>query len=941
MLPKDWEPVRYKARHISPAWGPLKDKTLRETKFVEFTISANTGGKGNVCVADLRFRERQPVPAQWPAPTMTASSGAMPKSLSKQSPWHSNRKPAQVTLDFSSDREFGALILHWLPGEHATRYDVDLSDDGKTWRTARHVDAGNGGDDALLLTESEARYLRLAMHEGPGPRFGLLGIEVKDLAFGASTNAFLQGLAKSAPRGAYPRGFSGEQSYWTVVGLDGGNDSGLLSEDGMLEVARGGFSVEPFVSERWEAQCEPSATQYGNPTFTDPYLGDWSKVQITQTLEQGYLPLPSVHWVQPAEGRRGHLCPGEQRGPYLQRLGADIYPWHLDIDTFAAGTPEATRLIARYTVTNDDDVARTYTLALAIQPYQVNPPEQFLSTPGGTSPIRELAYDGKLVSVNGRPRVRPLAPPDYFFATTFDAGMATSQLAVAAHPKQHVVDPTGLASGALLYRMELPPHASKAIALDIPLTGNPHPAEGDVAEWVDAQRAAIVASWHEKLDRVGLHVPPAAQPIADALRTSLAYMLIERDGVQLRPGTRSYARSWIRDGAMMGEALLRLGHAAAAKDFLQWFAPFQFENGKVPCCVDARGSDPVPENDSHGELLFLANEVFRYTHDGDAAHRVWPQVGKAAGYIGELLASEKTATNEGSERHGLMPPSISHEGYSAKPAYSYWDDFWTYIGLRSAAQLAGAIGEKDAAARIGAQRSEFLQTLSNSIRLSALHHAIEFVPGAADLGDFDATSTTIALSPGGLTRALPDSLVTNTFERYWKEFTARRDGQREWKDYTPYEWRNVAARLRRGWRDRALEAVKFFMADRRPAAWNGWAEVVGRDAREPRFIGDMPHGWVASDFIRSALDLFAYERQEDQALVLAAGIAPEWLDEGGVAIENLRTPFGKLSYSVKREGHRVHFAIAKNDFAIPQGGLLLSWPGRGEPCRTQGEGRSG
>jgi hypothetical protein len=33
-------------------------------------------------------------------------------------------------------------------------------------------------------------------------------------------------------------------------------------------------------------------------------------------------------------------------------------------------------------------------------------------------------------------------------------------------------------------------------------------------------------------------------------------------------------------------------------------APYQFDNGKVPCCVDDRGSDPVPENDSHGEQTF-------------------------------------------------------------------------------------------------------------------------------------------------------------------------------------------------------------------------------------------------------------------------------------------------------------------------------------------------
>ena len=49
----------------------------------------------------------------------------------------------------------------------------------------------------------------------------------------------------------------------------------------------------------------------------------------------------------------------------------------------------------------------------------------------------------------------------------------------------------------------------------------------------------------------------------------------------------------------------------------------------------------------------------------------------------------------------------------------------------------------------------------------------------------------------------------------------------------------------------------------------------------------MPHGWVASDFIRATLDLFAYERDADHAIVLAAGIAPGWLDAGGIAVDRL------------------------------------------------------
>ena len=42
-------------------------------------------------------------------------------------------------------------------------------------------------------------------------------------------------------------------------------------------------------------------------------------------------------------------------------------------------------------------------------------------------------------------------------------------------------------------------------------------------------------------------------------------------------------------------------------------------------------------------------------------------------------------------------------------------------------------------------------------------------------------------------------------------------------------------------------------AGRRPAAWNQWPEVVHRDSLAPKFLGDLPHTWVGSDFVRSLL----------------------------------------------------------------------------------------
>src|SRR5690606_7573510 len=90
-----------------------------------------------------------------------------------------------------------------------------------------------------------------------------------------------------------------------------------------------------------------------------------------------------------------------------------------DITAFAHGEMADSRLVARYRLANPGGQARTYTLALALQPYQVNPPAQFLNTPGGVSPIRSLAIDGGTVSVDGRPRVFAKQLPDAAFASTF------------------------------------------------------------------------------------------------------------------------------------------------------------------------------------------------------------------------------------------------------------------------------------------------------------------------------------------------------------------------------------------------------------------------------------------------------------------------------------------------------------------------------------------
>jgi F5/8 type C domain len=898
-FPHEWQQVKIKKRQIAFAWGPTPDRTLKHSAVLELVVKAGSGGShGSVCFDQLRWRELPLPPTSYPTPILHASStqpgaaaaDALDGVLSTA--WRSDPAAGleqMLTLDFQQPREFGGVVLHWLENAFASRYDVGFSDDGSHWRTVRTVVDGNGGRDPLYLPESETRFLRLVLHDGPAHAYGLAEIDVKDLAFGSSPNAFFEAIAREAPRGYFPRGFSGEQSYWTVVGVDGGAEKGLLSEDGALEVGQAGFSIEPFV-------------------LTESELLTWADVRPRPALLEAYLPMPTIAW------QHKELA--------------------FQATAFATGSPERSQLVTSYELRNLSTLPQTVTLVLAVRPFQVNPPSQFLNTPGGVSPIRALVWDGEAVSVNGTRRIFPLAPPDVFGAASFDAGALPEILAAhALREVSEVRDAFGYASGALVYRLRLPLRGSATIGLVMPLFSGPAlPADlkgMSPQAWLQRERDAVAAGWRAQLNRVALRVPPAAQALIDTLRTALAHVLINRAGPALQPGARSYRRSWIRDGALTSEAILRLGHEDVVRDFLRWYAPYQFPNGKVPCCVDTRGADPVPENDSHGEFIFLVSELYRYTHDRALLEAMWPHVDAAASYMETLRQSERSATNLVPERrafYGLLPASISHEGYAAKPMHSYWDDFWALKGYKDAIAISRVLGHQEATARLTRQRDEFRHDLYASLAVSTAAHGIAYVPGCAELGDFDATSTTIALDPVGEQAHVPQAMLLATFERYWQAFVARRDSVTPWDDYTPYELRTVGTFVRLGWRQRAQELLDFFFTGQRPPGWNQWAEVVGRDLRQPRFVGDMPHGWVASDFIRSALDLFAYEREADSALVLAAGLPRQWLEGEGVAVENLRTPYGRLNYTLHSQGRHLILKVAAG-LQPPPGGLVLVWPG--------------
>ena len=271
--------------------------------------------------------------------------------------------------------------------------------------------------DYLYMPESDARFLRIVLKSPENKNgYGIRDISIKPLEWAATENDFFFAIAKDAPRGSYPRPFLSEQSYWTVIGVDRDSAEALINEEGMIEVGRGQFSIEPFL-------------------FTDGKLVTWNDATTSVASNPEALPLPQVTW--------------------------STKDLDLTINAFAGGPADSSVLYARYRIANTSKKYKRLILYLAIRPFQVNPPWQFLNLPGGVARVDSISLQGSTVRVTGNKFVRSLNSPSGFGAVTFDEGNIVDWLRAGKLPSTiAVTDPSGHASAAFAYELELGPRAT-------------------------------------------------------------------------------------------------------------------------------------------------------------------------------------------------------------------------------------------------------------------------------------------------------------------------------------------------------------------------------------------------------------------------------------------------------------------------------------------------
>ena len=345
-------------------------------------------------------------------------------------------------------------------------------------------------------------------------------------------------VAARGPRGRHPRWLMREQSYWTCAGVPEGNTCALINEEGLVEPDMGTFSLEPFL-------------------HANGRLFTWADARRSVSLEEDGLAIPSAAWKVPGIA--------------------------LVTTAFATGRGPEAVLFVRYRVTNNGQRALRVKLFVALRPYQVNPPWQsWQGWPGtraigGISQIHEIAWNKDFVIVNGDKVVVPLAKPRAFGAAAFEQGIISDYLAEGKLPAQDSVrDGFGFASAAMRFDLALAAAETREIFVAVPFGDARQIKEEQLRQLARTDGAEqfeeAVRVMRDRLAAVTFRLPAGvAREAARTFRTAAGQILINRHGPAIQPGPRRYTRSWIRDGAIMGAALLRIGDHRALPEFIRWY----------------------------------------------------------------------------------------------------------------------------------------------------------------------------------------------------------------------------------------------------------------------------------------------------------------------------------------------------------------------------------
>ena len=434
------------------------------------------------------------------------------------------------------------------------------------------------------------------------------------------------------------------------------------------------------------------------------------------------------------------------------------------------------------------------------------------------------------------------------------------------------------------YRFRLRPGRSLTLDLKVPADPPARPSgeyDAIAKATYASQRARKIASARRVFGRMmEVRIPEAK--VSDAYYANVGNILAARyqqDGYWIQTVNRlQYHAFWLRDGAIITNALDLIGLHDIARQNLGFFGVWQEPSGLFI-------SRPE-QYDGFGQALWAMGEHVRRTGDTGYARDLLPAVGRAMAWLDRTRRADSL---------GLLPAGNPRDN-ELVTGHMAGDNFWGVAGARAAADIARAAGDDGLAERWAAEAASYAAALDSAVR-SAAGRTGGWIPpaldadGGQDWGNLWAAYPTGAYPPG-------DPVVEATMRHARGEF---REGIATWLDgrllHHYLGFRVFQTDLADGDQDRALRGLYDSLAHTTTthAGFETGVRAYGSRAVDDNMT---PHGWWAAEYVAFLRNMLV--REDGAGVTLLSAVAPDWLKPGRtIGVKRARTPFGPIAFELR------------------------------------------